>query len=49
MGEYKNGVKDGKFIVYWDNGQIKKECEFNYGKKVGKYIAYYDNGQIRIN
>ena len=46
--------KDGKWIYYYENGQIEKEENYvistgltdKYEQKDGKWIYYYENGQI---
>ena len=35
-GEFKNGLKHGKGILYYKNGNIKYEGEFSNGKFVKK-------------
>jgi hypothetical protein len=40
MGNYKDGLKTGKWIYYFCDGTIKCEGEFINGKKNGKWINY---------
>ena len=43
IGEFKNGVYEGKGIYYYNNGD-KYEGNFKNGVKEGKGIEYYNNG-----
>lgn len=47
--DYKNGVLDGKAIVYIPITEIVSE-ETNYinGIKQGEYLKYYDNGALMV-
>jgi antitoxin component YwqK of YwqJK toxin-antitoxin module len=42
---FKDGIEDGKYTWWYENGQ--KSCEGNYknGKEDGKWTDWYDNGQ----
>lgn len=43
---YKNGIKNGEFISYHENGKIKYKINYKNGKKDG-YLSYHDkNGYI---
>ena len=44
IGEFKNGMRDGKGIYYWNNGD-RYEGDFRNGKYEGKGIYYYNNGE----
>ena len=37
----------GKWIEWYNNGQIKKESFYKDGQRHGKWIEYYENGQIK--
>jgi antitoxin component YwqK of YwqJK toxin-antitoxin module len=45
-GYYKNSRKDGKWIKYWPNGNIKSEMFYKRGRTFGNYITYFNNGNI---
>jgi len=45
-GHYKNSRKDGKWIKYWPNGNVKSELFYSKGRNSGKYITYFNNGNI---
>ena len=40
-----NGVKDGLYQKWWDNGQKLKECTYRDGKLEGIYQEFWENGQ----
>ena len=41
---YHRGKKDGKEIIYWENGNIQSEGNFVFNKLEGKYISYNSQG-----
>ena len=41
-----NGKREGKWISYYENGQIKKEGNYMNGWYYGSWNSYYENGQI---
>ena len=43
---YDNGVLNGKFMLYHDNGKLKYETVFENGFAKGPFTRYYDNGNI---
>jgi antitoxin component YwqK of YwqJK toxin-antitoxin module len=43
-GTYKDGKKDGKWIIWDENGQKNKEGMFKNGKEDGLHISWYENG-----
>ncbi len=50
VSNYKKGKKDGYFISYWENGQMKRKDLYKKGKLIegkcfnisGEEVAYYD-------
>lgn len=44
--DFKKKIKSGKFIMYYENGNIEKNMNYVNGKKDGKYLAYSENGTI---
>jgi len=46
VGEYKEKKRDGKWIYYYDNGNVWSEGYFKNGKSEGKRITHYQNGKI---
>ena len=41
---YKNGMKDGYWIEYWDSQELNYKGNFKNGQKDGYWINYYVNG-----
>jgi len=46
MGEYKENKRDGKWIYYYENGNVWSEGFFKNGKSDGKRVTHYENGHI---
>jgi len=46
MGGYiKDGLRDGEWIWFYENGNKKRYCVYKNGLKHGPSIFYYKNGQ----
>lgn len=39
-------LKDGKWVTYYENGDIQSICFFDKGKRIGVWISYHSNKQI---
>ncbi len=46
QGSFRNGKKDGPWVWYHDNGQLRSKEVYKDGKFDGPYVIYYDNGQL---
>jgi len=46
VGEFKANKRDGKWVYYYENGNIWSEGFFKNGKSDGKRITHYENGKI---
>lgn len=46
LGFYKNGKKEGKWLDYFQNGQIQNEYYYSDGKKVGIWKSYDKKGKL---
>ena len=46
-GELKNGLKQGTWFDYHEDGQLWEKGKFVDGKQNGEWVQYYDNGQLR--
>ena len=44
---FTNGVKNGKWIEYYENKKIKSEGYYNNDKKDDKWIYYFKDGKIQ--
>ena len=45
---YVDGVKDGGYTYWYQNGKKKEEGNFKDGELEGTYILWYQNGQKQI-
>ena len=41
---YLNGLLEGSYLEYWDNGDRQTEREYHLGEKVGLHQGWYANG-----
>ena len=46
QGTLKDGVWHGKYIEYWDNGQLEEKGTYKDGKQEGLWKKYRKNGQL---
>ena len=44
--EYSNGILEGSYISYYDNGQLARKGRHKAGKREGLWVLYYSNGQL---
>jgi antitoxin component YwqK of YwqJK toxin-antitoxin module len=44
---WKNGLRNGRTIEYWNKTQIKIDAKFNRGKHSNYYREFYQNGQLK--
>ena len=45
-GNYKDGVKIGKWVYYHENSTVEQEGQYLQGKPHGIWKWYFDNGQL---
>ena len=43
----KNGLLDGYYYTYHDNGVVKTKSFYVDGKKEGEEITYFDDGELK--
>ena len=46
-GTYKNNLRDGQWIYWYENGFKWSEGSFREGKNEGKRLTYFENGKLR--
>jgi uncharacterized protein len=46
-GAYKNGLPDGEWKHYYNNGKLRFAGSYILGNAEGKHKTYYDNGKIK--
>ena len=47
-GSYKNSVKDGRWMEWFDNGQPEKQYNYRYGLRHGYWAEWHSNGFLSI-
>ena len=46
QGRFKNGVMEGPWVSYHDNGQVRVKGDSKNGWREGLWVWYHDNGQL---
>ena len=46
QGFVKNGKREGSWVVYHENGQLKRKGNYKNGKEEGSVVEYYKSGQL---
>ena len=46
QGKIKNGKRDGPWVSYHENGQLRFKGTFKNAKRVGPWVSYHENGQL---
>ena len=46
QGKISKGKREGEWLWYFENGQLRRESYYKEGKKDGKWTAWYENGQL---
>lgn len=46
-GSYSSNQKNGEFIDYYPNGNVKKKGEYKNNQLFGNWYYYYSNGQLK--
>ena len=45
-GTFKNGKKNGTWVIYYDNGQLLTKSTYKDGKLDGPVVQYSPNGKV---
>ena len=45
-GSIKNGLKEGTWVTYYDNGQLWGKGDYKNGDEEGTWVEYWKNGQL---
>jgi len=40
-------IEHGPYVMFWENGNVFQESNYNYGVLDGEYKEYYKNGLLR--
>ena len=43
-----NGKIEGKYLEYYDNGQVRYDIFYKNNKEEGRYLEYYSNGNLKF-
>jgi hypothetical protein len=46
QGIFKNGLLEGPWVQYYDNGQLLVKGNYKNGKEEGPWFYYWDDGQL---
>ena len=47
-GAFKNSIKDGRWVEWFENGQPEKERNYRFGLKHGYWAEWYENGFLTL-
>ena len=47
-GEYKDGLREGPWLSFFENGQLGDLSHYKNGLRNGLWESYYDNGQLEM-
>ena len=48
QGTFKNGKKEGPWVNYWDNGQLRLKGDYRDRGREGPWVSYWENGQLEM-
>ena len=46
QGSFEDGLTEGPWVEYHDNGQLWFKGNYKYGKREGPWVGYHDNSQL---
>jgi len=46
IGQFKDGKRDGRWLMYWENGNLRNVINYNSGIINGFYSSFYESGII---
>mgnify|MGYP006096171695 FL=1 len=46
QGKMKDGILEGEWVNYFENGQFRYKGSYKNGLREGEWIFYHDNGQL---
>ena len=44
---YKEGKREGEWLVYYENGQLRSKKYLKNGKPEGEWLWYNENGKLK--
>ena len=48
QGNIVKGKKEGEYLTYYENGQLKYKSNYKEGVLEGEWLYYHENGQLRF-
>jgi hypothetical protein len=48
QGKISKGKRQGKWLEYYENGQLKLKSNYKNGEYEGEQLGYYKNGQLWV-
>ena len=48
QGKISKGKREGEYLTYYENGQLKYKSNYKEGVLEGEWLYYHDNGQLRF-
>jgi len=48
QGETVDGVQQGHWQCFYDNGKVREEGDYQQGKKSGHWKFYHENGNLAL-
>ena len=48
QGSLRNGLREGTWVVYRENGQLYYKGDYKNGKKEGSWVHYNDDGSVYL-
>jgi hypothetical protein len=45
-GSFKDGKRDGPWVAYWDNGQLRWKGPYKDGKREGLWVSFNKEGTV---
>ena len=46
QGTFKNGKREGPWVVYGKNGQLRSQVSYKNGELDGPWVGYHENGYL---
>ena len=49
IGQFKDGKRDGRWLIYWENGNLKNVINYNSGIINGFYSSFYESLNLKAH
>ena len=44
---FKNGKREGSWVSYWDNGQLREKGDYKNGKREGRWVRFLNTDLMK--